>query len=436
MRPSRADHYDSIEPPEHPWTDLDSVRRDSISSIYVDLEEYMKRRTFVTLPGLALAASQLPATGAAAVPADAVTAAGFESPSVVTGNMPVFAEQLKAELDFPLAWGRSRTKDFRAWQRQARGKFEELLWQPDDRSPFQTEIIDDQPRDGYHQRTLLFNVTQHSRVRASMLVPDGEGPFPAVLLLHDHGSKFDIGKEKLIEPWYDDARLASAQAWATKYFSGRFLGNQLVARGYAVLAVDALGWGDRGGVAYDGQQALASNFFNLGSSLAGLMAHEDARAAALLASLPQIDRRRIAAVGFSMGGYRAWQVAALSDHISATVSACWMTGLKEMMVPGNNTLRGQSAFYMLHPGLYRYLDIPDVASIAAPAPMMLLDGATDPLFTAEGVNAAYAKMRAVWTSQRAQDRLSTKIWPDLGHVFVAAMQDEAFNWLDSWLKPC
>jgi hypothetical protein len=39
-----------------------------------------------------------------------------------------------------------------------------------------------------------------------------------VLLLHDHGSKFDIGKEKLVRPWHDDTRLASAQAWADTYF--------------------------------------------------------------------------------------------------------------------------------------------------------------------------------------------------------------------------
>jgi dienelactone hydrolase len=265
-------------------------------------------------------------------------------------------------------------------------------------------------------------------------VPDGPGPFPAALLLHDHGAKFDIGKEKLVEPWYDDTRLASARAWAEKYFSGRFVGNELAARGYAVLAVDALGWGDRGGLTYAGQQALASNFFNLGSSLAGLVAHEDVRAAAMLATLPEVDGRRIAAVGFSMGGYRAWQVAALSNDIAATVAACWMTGLKEMMVPGNNTLRGQSAFYMLHPGLYRYLDIPDVASIAAPRPMMLLDGETDPLFTPAGVSVAYAKMRTVWDAQRAGNRLSTKTWPGLGHVFVREMQDAAFAWLDRWLK--
>ncbi|GIE31253.1 hydrolase [Actinoplanes italicus] len=366
--------------------------------------------------------------------ADARAAAGFEGPSVIDGNLPVFFERLKPELTFPLAWPNAREREFRDWKRRARARFEEHLVEPADHTPFRPEIVDEQPGPGYRRRQLIFNVTRHSRVRATMLVPDGPGPFPAALLLHDHGARFDIGKEKLIEPWYDEARLTSARAWSARYFSGRFPGDHLAARGYAVLAVDALGWGDRGGLTYEGQQALASNLFNLGSSPAGLMAREDARAAALLTTLPEIDRRRIAAVGFSMGGYRAWQVAALSGHIAATVSACWMTGLKEMMVPGNNTLRGQSAFYMLHPGLYRHLDIPDVASLAAPRPMYLTGGELDPLFTAEGVAVAYRKIARVYASQRAASRLRTRTWPGLGHIFTAEMQDDAFAWLDQNLK--
>lgn len=380
----------------------------------------MKRRSVISLPAAALAAPHL---------TDALAAAGFEGPSVLTGNLPVFYERLKAELTFPLAWPNSRERDFRSWRRRARHQFESLLCQPADRTPFEPETIDEQAAAGYRRRQIVFNVTRHSRVRATMLLPDGPGPFPAALLLHDHGAKFDIGKEKLIQPWYDETRLASAQAWADRYFSGRFLGDQLAARGYAVLAVDALGWGDRGGLTYENQQALASNLFNLGSSPAGLMAREDARAAAFLATVPEVDPHRIAAVGFSMGGYRAWQVAALSDHIAATVSACWMTGLKEMMVPGNNTLRGQSAFYMLHPGLYQHLDIPDVATIAAPRPMFVMGGELDPLFTAEGTAVAYAKLTHAWSSQRAAHRLRTKTWPGLGHIYTAEMQDESFTWL-------
>jgi fermentation-respiration switch protein FrsA (DUF1100 family) len=110
-----------------------------------------------------------------------------------------------------------------------------------------------------------------------------------------------------------------------------------------------------------------------------------------------------------------------------------MTGLKEMMVPGNNTLRGQSAFHMLHPGLSRHLDIPDVASIAAPRPMLFFHGGRDTLFPADGVRVAYEKLRAVWRSRGAEKRLWLKTWPEHGHVFDAVMQDEVYGWLDSVL---
>ncbi len=383
------------------------------------------RRTLVT--GAATAALLAGAgVGAGASPARAE--------DLVGGNLPDFHPALKDELRFPLAWGTAPHRDFRAWRRAARAEVEEhLLVDRQDGTPYDPQFTDGPDGDGYRRQSVTVSLTRYERVRGSLLTPHGRGPFPAVLLLHDHGSRFDIGKEKLVRPWDDDTRLASARAWADKYFSGRFVGDELARRGYVVLSLDALGWGDRGPVSYEQQQALASNFYHLGSSLAGLMAREDARAAAFLAGLDRVDGRRVAAVGFSMGAYRAWQTAALSDDVAAAASVCWMTGLKEMMVPGNNTLRGQSAYYMLHPGLARHLDFPDVASIAAPRPMLFFHGAQDTLFPAEGVEAAYGKMRAVWRSRHAGERLHTKVWPELGHVFTAPMQDEVFVWLDAVL---
>ncbi|PWI19184.1 hydrolase [Streptomyces sp. Act143] len=338
-------------------------------------------------------------------------------------------EDLKKDLGFPLAWGTSPLRDFRDWRRAARAKVEEhLLVERQDETPYAPEYSDRARTDAYTQEVVTLSLTRHQRVRGTLLTPHGPGPHRAVLLLHDHGARFDIGKEKLVRPWYDDTRLAAARAWADTYFSGRFVGDELARRGYLVLCLDAPGWGDRGPIAYEDQQALASSFYNLGSSLAGLMAREDARAAGFLASLNR--GRGVAAVGFSMGAYRAWQTAALTDAVSATAAVCWMTGLKEMMVPGNNTLRGQSSYYMLHPGLPRFLDFPDVASIAAPRPMLFFNGGLDPLFPADGVQVAYDKLRAVWHSRHAEERLHLKTWPGLGHVFVDRMQDEVFDWLD------
>ncbi|WP_079103386.1 dienelactone hydrolase family protein [Streptomyces aurantiacus] len=399
----------------------------------------LDRRRFVAGASVgagATVAALFGAVGAGASTAHAAAPAA-QTTGIVEGNLPDFHPLLKEELRFPLAWGTSPVRDFRMWRRTARSKVEEHLFVERDNTPYDPsydrESGDRPEAGGYTRESVTLSLTRYERVRGALLTPHGTGPFPAVLLLHDHGAKFDIGKEKLVRPRDDDTRLASAQAWADRYFSGRFVGDELARRGYVVLALDALGWGDRGPVTYEQQQALASNFLNLGSSLAGLMAREDVRAARFLAGLDRVDRRRVAAVGFSLGAFRAWQTAALSDDIAAAASVCWMAGLKEVMVPGNNILRGQSSYCMLHPGLARHLDFPDVASIAAPRPMLFFHGAQDSLFPAEGVRVAYDKLRAVWRSQHAGDHLRTKVWPELGHVFTAPQQDEVFAWLDSVL---
>ncbi|MEV7301836.1 dienelactone hydrolase family protein [Streptomyces clavifer] len=349
--------------------------------------------------------------------------------------LPAFYEQLKDGLTFPLARENSRTRDFPAWRAEARARAAEALLRPPGPGPgpFAPTVRDERPAGPFSGRTVEFALSRYARARGSLLLPQGTGPFPAVLLLHDHGSEFSIGREKVVRPWADPARLPRATAWADAYYGGRFVGDELAARGYAVLAVDTLGWGDRGPLAYADQQALAANLLQLGTSLAGLTAQEDIRAAAFLASLPQVDEDRVGALGFSMGAYRAWQLSALSDDIRAAAAVCWMTGLKDMLVPGNNTLRGQSAYFTLHPGLHRHLDIPDVASLAAPKPALFHAGGQDPLFPAAGVAGAFAKMRAVWDEQGAGGRLTTTVWPEHGHVFTADMQDAVYAWLDTWL---
>ncbi|WP_377702255.1 dienelactone hydrolase family protein [Pseudoduganella sp. UC29_71] len=350
----------------------------------------------------------------------------------VADNMPVFQQALKAKLTFPMAWS-PQVKDLPAWRSAGRAKLWELTLQAPDNTPFQPQVIAEIDRGSYVARQVVFNLSAESRVRGLMLVPKGAGPFPAALMLHDHGGKFDIGKEKAIQPWGDTAtdaaRLASSQAWADKHFSGRYPGDALARRGYVVLAVDALGWGDRGPLTGDTQQALAANAFNLGSSLAGIMAAEDARAAAFLAAQPEVDKHKVAAIGFSMGAFRAWQAAALSDAVTAVVAANWMATTEGLMVPGNNQLRGSSAWNMLHPGLLRQMDFPDVASLAAPKPAMFFAGEQDRLFPAASVRTAFGKMEQVWRAWGARDKFEAHMLPG-GHVFPQAEQDAAYDWLD------
>ncbi|MDR7126458.1 dienelactone hydrolase family protein [Pseudotabrizicola sp. 4114] len=261
---------------------------------------------------------------------------------------------------------------------------------------------------------------------ALMLVPKGQGPFPAVLVLHDHGSEFRIGKEKCIPPPGPDDPVAVG--WAERFFGGQPIGTGLVSRGFAVLCVDALGWGGRMGNGYGAQQALAANLLQIGLSPASVMAWEDCRAMAFLAGHPAIDAARIAAVGFSLGGFRAWQLAALSSQVAATVSIGWMASLPGLMCAGNNQTRGQSAFWMAHPLLYRHLDLPDIAALSAPRPMWVEVAADDPLFPAAAVDAAFATLGAVWRAHGAADQLVLRR-PEGGHRFAPDRQAAVFDWL-------
>jgi dienelactone hydrolase len=352
----------------------------------------------------------------------------YQTTAVAPDNLPVMAPQLKARLRFPMAWSPQVT-DLPAWRKAGVAKLWELTLQASDHTPFDPQVIAEVDRGTYVARKVAFNLTADSRVLGLLLVPKGQGPFPAAVMYHDHGAQFDIGKEKMIAPWGNPARQDASKAWAERYFSGRHPGDELAKRGTVVFATDALGWGDRGAMTYDMQQALAANFFQLGSSLAGLMALEDTRAAAFLASLPEVNPQRVAAVGFSMGAFRAWHAAALSDAITATVAVNWMATNEGLMVSGNNQLRGGSAWTMLHPGLQRFLDYPDVASLAAPKPMLVLAGESDALFPLESVHAAYAKMGAVWSAWNAAKDFETKFWPG-GHLFGQDQQVFAYDWLD------
>ncbi len=349
-------------------------------------------------------------------------------------NLPSFYSAIAERLTFPLSWLSGNIDDFNKWKTAARARMMECLLKPPQSVPFHPIVIAEQDRGSYVARKIVFSITADSRILAYLLVPKGRGPFPAVMLLHDHGANFDIGKEKVIEPFgISPERIKSAHDWVNKLYGGRFIGDELAKHGYVCFATDAINWSDRNGAGYNDQQALASNLLNLGSSFAGLIAWEDMYAAEFLATRPEVDSNRVIAMGVSMGSYRAWQVAALSDRIAGAVAICWMATHKGLLVPGGNLTRGQSSFTTTHPNIANYLDYPDVASLACPKPMLFYNGSHDKLFPELSAKEAFLKMHKVWKSQKAEDRLVTKLW-NAEHVFNLYMQNESFEWLDKKFK--
>ncbi|MFO1228451.1 dienelactone hydrolase family protein, partial [Roseateles sp.] len=289
-----------------------------------------------------------------------------------------------------------------SWRAEALASARRHILQPgDDGAGFDTEVLAEETRTGgVLAQSLRLRVAAGEHAPALFLRPAGPGPHPAVLLLHDHGARFDIGKEKLIAPMAGSAQREAATAWAERYFDGVFLGDWLAAQGYAVLAVDALGWGGRAraGFARDDQQALAAHLQQLGLSWAGLIASDDLRSLRWLRAQDGVDRHRVAVLGFSMGAFRAWQLAAVAEphEVQACIAAHWMCTREGLLRPGGNALAGQSAFTMLHPGLAAELDHPDVAALIAPRPLLLMASPEDKLFPWDAAQTAAQQLARAW----------------------------------------
>ena len=112
--------------------------------------------------------------------------------------MPAFRDSLAGRLTYPLSWLSGQYTNFDHWREAARARVRECLLAAPPPAPFKPVVLAEEDRGSYVARKVVLNLTGDSRVLALMTVPKGQGPFPAVLLLHDHGAKFDIGKELAI----------------------------------------------------------------------------------------------------------------------------------------------------------------------------------------------------------------------------------------------
>ena len=261
-------------------------------------------------------------------------------------NLPVYADSLIADLTYPLAWGHSELSDFDAWRQAARQKvFDCMLTPPPPPAKgFEAKILFEEQREGYKARKIEIRLSRYYTVPAYVLIPDGKGPFPAVNLLHDHGAHLFIGKEKVIRPLAceDSLVIKDAEEWLSGY-GGQFFGDYLAQHGYVVFAADAPMWGERGqkeGPRRDRYDMIAGNMMMYGIDLSAYMTYDDLSGTEYLASMPEVDASRIGCAGWSMGAYRAWMLAALSDRIKATM---WLVSPVRRRCSSSTALRISSS---------------------------------------------------------------------------------------------
>lgn len=371
------------------------------------------------------------------------------------GNLHPFISAV-AERNAPaLSFLNLQFTDLNAWREAARAKALELLRYAPPPTPLDPQVIEVVDKGDYVREKVTFASAPWSRVPAYVLVPKGHSaPAPAIVALHDHGGYYVHGKEKLVETERESPHLL---AYRQTGYGGRAFADALARRGYVVIVIDAFYWGER---RLDLQQippALVKEIqrraqfktgvagvnatYNLleelvmrhivaaGATWMGILAHDDRASVDYLLSRPEVDPERIGCLGLSMGGMRTNWLFGLDPRVKAAVSVGWMTDWRELL-PGH-VERHSWAQYV--PGLTGWLELSDAAAIGMPGALMVQQCVQDALFPLEGMQRTCARLEALYAKAGLGERFTYRFY-DAPHQFNVQMQEDAFAWLDRWLK--
>lgn len=260
---------------------------------------------------------------------------------------------------------------------------------------------------GYHIRNILFQTRPGVFATANLYVPDGKGPFPAVINMHGH---------------WKDARMGDmVQATA----------HSLALNGYVCLNIDAWGTGERttleGVTEYHGAN-LGASLMNTGNTLLGMQLSDNMRGVDLLSSLPEVDKARIGATGASGGGNQTMWLAAMDERIKAAVPVVSVGTFESYILNSNCVCE-------LVPDGLTYMEESGVLAMVAPRALKIcnaLNDASKSFYPSEMLRS-YKAAAPVYDALHASDKLSYQLFNTV-HGYWPEIRETMIGWMDLQLK--
>lgn len=317
-------------------------------------------------------------------------------------------------------------------------------------------------RGGLLGEEVSWSVGYGPRTRGWVLKPArASGPLPGVLALHGHdGFKF-FGKEKIADGPDDPPPVVARMR--ERMYGGLAFPNVLAREGFVVLVHDAFLWGSRrfpmesmpertrgvaeatqgsregsgeytpeiplyNAAAFHHEHLVEKYCVLLGTTLAGVVSHEDRVAASYLRARPDVAANRVGCAGLSGGGCRAALLQATCDEVGAAVIVGMMSTYEHLL---DHNVDGHTWMFFPH-GLARLGDWPDLAACRAPSPLLVQYDRGDHLFTPEGMRAAHRRITDRYHEAGDPDAYVGEFY-DGPHKFDARMQESAFAWLKAQL---
>jgi len=183
------------------------------------------------------------------------------------------------------------------------------MYDYDPEIPLEARVVERTENDSHVRFKIVFRSTRGFMVPGYLQFPaTGKAPYPCVLLMH--------GWSGDAEHWWKD----------DGYISGGNVRKALLKAGYAVLALDAQGHGDR--IAENDYQGVnlyndpnappRKNYSSFRDTITQTL-YDYRRGLDYLDTRDDIDMDRIGIVGYSMGGFHSVALTAIEPRIKATV---------------------------------------------------------------------------------------------------------------------
>ena len=356
-----------------------------------------------------------------------------------------------------LSFRRPEFNNLESWRRQARKAYLDAILQPSAGCVPQVSLQHHIDFDGLAIEHLTWKLPYGPPTEALLLKPAKfAGKLPAVLALHDHGGNKYFGTRKITRISKDQHPLMVAHQ--ERYYGGLAWANELARRGYVVLVHDAFAFASRrmrpadlppviregiveqdpeaeaeiaryNRFASNHEHLIAKSLFCAGTTWPGVFTAEDQRALDVLCARPEVDPKRVGCCGLSGGGLRTVYLTGADARIRCACCVGMMTTWRDYLL--NKCYTHTWMIYI--PQLSRYLDYPEILGLAVPNPVLVLNNREDQLFTMPEMERADRILSDVYHKAEASDHYRANFYPG-PHKFDRAMQSDAFQWFDRWLK--
>lgn len=355
-----------------------------------------------------------------------------------------------------LSFRRKEFTDFEQWRKSAKKRLEERLAIPDIGKAPEVIKIREYSFDGLHIEELKWQLPYGRATEAILLKPESaQGKLPAILGFHDHGGNKYFGTRKITRTGQQLPLMVEHQK---NYYEGRAWANDIAKRGYVVLVSDAFPFASRRVMMQDvparhrngltdenpedpkniaaynewaaeHEHVMAKSLFSAGTTWPGVFLAEDMKALDILAARSDVDSSRIGCAGLSGGGMRTVFAGGCDPRIKCAVCVGFMTTWRDFVLDKSFT----HTWMTYVPVLPNELDFPEILGLRVPLPALILNDSDDQLYTIGEMKRADSILAEIYKKAGAPDNYRCSYYPG-PHKFDRAMQEEAFDWFDKWLK--